>query len=650
MIARRLTVCLLTCAMMPACAGGKAWAAAEPIQPAEERILDFDSHITVHQDASLTVRERIQVRCTGEEIKRGIYREIPTTYTWWGIRRVVSLDVLDVLRDGRPEPYHIEMRANGKRIYIGREDVFLEPGDYTYIIVYKTDRQLGFFQDHDELYWNVTGTDWAFPIERATATVVLPGDVAQSDLRLDAYTGPKGAKGTRFERSFDADGNAVFTTTAPLGSGEGLTISVGWPKGVVAPLTGRMKLRLFYRDNRGLAAGLLGLGIIIAYYAVMWVRVGRDPEPGVIIPLYEPPPGFSPAATRYIRRMGYDNQTFAAAVINMAVKGYLTISDRDGEYTLTRNKDRDADLAPVEKKIGKRLFGRRDKIVLKQSNHSKIGKAVSAAEKSLKRDYEKKYFLLNTRYWVPGIVISAVVLIAALLLSGTGGQSLFFAAWLLGWSFAVAALLAQAFALWRSAVYSRGAARLASVAGALIMSLFAVPFVAAEVFVLYMFSRAGSPALVGLVAVLVAVNCVFYHLMKAPTLAGRSLLDKIDGFRMFLRAAERDRLNMLNPPERTPELFEKYLPYALALDVEQEWAEQFSDVLAQAGAGGQAHSPAWYSGSSWSTMGAAGFASSFGGSFSGAIASSSTAPGSGSGGGGGGSSGGGGGGGGGGGW
>ena len=109
-------------------------------------------------------------------------------------------------------------------------------------------------------------------------------------------------------------------------------------------------------------------------------------------------------------------------------------------------------------------------------------------------------------------------------------------------------------------------------------------------------------------------------------------------------------MNVLTRASKTPELFEKYLPYALALDVEQEWAEQFADVLAQAGQKGATYSPAWYSGSNWSTLGATGFASSLGSSFSGAISSSSTAPGSSSGGGGGGSSGGGGGGGGGGGW
>jgi uncharacterized membrane protein len=147
------------------------------------------------------------------------------------------------------------------------------------------------------------------------------------------------------------------------------------------------------------------------------------------------------------------------------------------------------------------------------------------------------------------------------------------------------------------------------------------------------------------------INAVFYHLLKAPTMAGRKLLDQIDGFRRYLTVAEKDRLNLENPPQRTPELFEMFLPYALALNVEQKWAEQFEDVLEKAGQGQEGgYSPSWYNGTAWSTLGAAGFASSIGNSMSSAISASSTAPGSSSGGDGGGSSGGGGGGGGGGGW
>ncbi len=185
---------------------------------------------------------------------------------------------------------------------------------------------------------------------------------------------------------------------------------------------------------------------------------------------------------------------------------------------------------------------------------------------------------------------------------------------------------------------------------ALASSLFALPFFAGEVFGLGLFSLSLSVPATLAFALLVFLNALFYYLLKAPTLAGRKIMDQVEGFKMYLSVAEKDRLNMLNPPEKTPQLFEKYLPYALALNVENEWSEQFADVLAKAQVDGQPYSPSWYQGSSWNRLGASGLSDSLGGAFAGAIASSAMAPGSSSGSGGGGSSGGGGGGGGGSGW
>jgi uncharacterized membrane protein len=177
----------------------------------------------------------------------------------------------------------------------------------------------------------------------------------------------------------------------------------------------------------------------------------------------------------------------------------------------------------------------------------------------------------------------------------------------------------------------------------------ALIFTGAEIFAITGFLRMGSAPFIALILALACINALFFWLLKTPTRAGRKFLDKIEGFRMYLSTAERHRLNRLNPPEQTPELFERYLPYALALDVDQEWAEQFSEVLAKAAAQGGDYHPVWYHGTGWNRSRPGAFTSALGSSLSSAISSSSTAPGSSSGFGGG-SSGGGGGGGGGGGW
>jgi uncharacterized membrane protein YgcG len=621
-------------------------------QDSVERILNFHSDITVIPDGSMEVRETIKVHAAGDRIKRGIYRDFPTHYRD-RLRNeyVVRFEVLGVERDGKDEPYHIESISNGERVYIGEKRTYLGPGDYTYTLSYHTNRQLGFFRDHDELYWNVTGNGWIFPIEQASAAVTLPAGIHRQAILLEGYTGPQGSLGRAFEASADSDSHAVFTTTKPLEAGEGLTIVVSWPKGFVAVPTRDMKIRWFLEDNASTLVGLIGLVILLAYYIVTWALVGKDPAAGVIMPLYEPPPGFSPAAVRYLTKMGYDDRTFAAAIINMAVKRYLTIADKDGEYTLRRAQGDKSTLSGEERQVADKLLGGAEKIELKNTNHAKIGAAVEALKTALRLTQDKIYFLTNQRYLIPGLVFSVLVL-AFVGLAAPGESkfgALFMMVWLSGWSAGVFFLLSQVLQAWKNALFGSGH-KAASLAGALFLSLFAVPFLVGEIVGLTFLGYATSATVILILLAMIAINYLFHYLLKAPTHAGRVLLDKIEGFKMFLVAVEKDRLNFFNPPERTPYLFEKYLPYALALGVEQQWSEQFSEVLAQAGERRVAYSPGWYSGTSWSTLGAGGFASSLGSSFSGAISSSSHAPGSSSGGGGGGSSGGGGGGGGGGGW
>ncbi len=142
---------------------------------AEERITDYASDITVAQTGALTVTETIYVISEGDEIRHGIFRDFPTTYKDKAGRRVhVGFDVLGATRDGHAEPYSIDSVDAGERVKIGNPDVLVESGPHTYTLAYTTDRQIGFFADHDELYWNATGNFWDFPIDHAEATIKLP--------------------------------------------------------------------------------------------------------------------------------------------------------------------------------------------------------------------------------------------------------------------------------------------------------------------------------------------------------------------------------------------------------------------------------------------------------------------------------------------
>ncbi len=559
---------------------------------ADERILEFHSDIRILQDGWIEVSETIRVRAEGNRIRRGIYRDFPTEYyDKLGNRYEVDFHPLAVLRNGAREDYHAQKDRNGQRVYFGSSNRFINSGEHTYVFRYKASRMLGFFEQHDELYWNVTGFDWAFPIDKASATISFAFDVPVSEITHEAYTGPHGASERNYTSGVDGSGRADFRASGPLSAINGLTVVVGWPKGYVEEPTKIDRAGWLIRDNLNLLIALAGLIVLLIYYVPVWLRFGRDPEEGVLVTRYEPPKGFSPASLRFIRQMYYDDEVMTAAVVNLAVKGYLHVDFDEGssgflgigngadEYSLRKmNAGANApSLAPGEKELYEGLFAEGNVVVLENENHELLGEAKSAHRDSLKKDYRRHYFRTNGVLNIPAIVIVIVATAAAL--------------------------------------------------------------------------SVGPSALVIVTIVAMFVTMVFFAIvMKRPTLRGRQLLDEMLGFKDYLEIAEKDEMNLRNPPEKTPALFEAYLPYALALGVDQRWAEKFSDVLASVRqADGTAYSPAWYSGT-WNSHSLGSTMSNLSGGLNTAISSSVTPPGSSSGGGGGGFSGGGGGGGGGGGW
>ncbi len=603
---------------------------SRPARGAEpESILNFVSRITVQADGRVSVTEAITVRATGATIKRGIVRDFPTTYKdRAGSTVKVGFRVTEVRRDGREEPYKVKDAANGKKIYIGSPEVLLRPGIYTYSISYETDRQIGFFKDFDELYWNVTGTGWTFPIEQAEAVVTLPPGAQV--VQQSAYTGPYGARGKDYRTWEQGRGRIVFRTTRGLAPQEGLTIAVAWPKGLVPEPGWQTRIGYFLEDNAGAVWALLGISLLLAYYLIVWVRVGRDPARGVIVPLYEPPQNLEPAAVRVLMRLGYDDKALTATLINLAVKGFLVIEDTAGEPVLVKTGNPQVWLTDTEARVAARLFGSRQSLTLKNENHAAVNQAKEELQKRLRAALEKVYFFTNSGYLAGGGVIGLASLGALVWGLGDTDRMLlggFLMIWLAGWSAGCLAIWRSTGCGWRLLLFG-----FFEIVALMVLAVVVSGFVALAFLVI------------------IGLNLVFFHLIKAPTKAGRRLMDQVEGFKMYLARAEQDRLDRLHPPEMTPERYEKYLPYALALDVENEWSEQFAGVLARAGQTPQEYTPGWYHGRHWDSSRPSRLARDLGSGLTGAIASSSMAPGSSSGSGGGGFSGGGGGGGGGSGW
>jgi len=619
---------------------------------AVERILHFISDVKVESNGELLVTETIRVQAEGREIRRGILRDFPTVYTARNGRRVeVGFEVLSVTRGGNDETYTLERLSNGVRIRIGNAEKTVSHGPNTYVIRYRTTRQIGFFGAFDELYWNATGTGWSFPIDVAEARITLPEPVNFTQSAF--YTGPQGATGKDAAVIAERPGVIVFRTTQPLPARNGLTVAAAWPKGVVTPPSQAQLARYWLRDNMPALVAGFGCLLLLAYLAYAWSKVGRDPRRGTIIPLFTPPKGMSAPAVRYVANMDFDDRAFSAGILDLAVHGGVRLVDVGKDMQLQK-VDGARELSPGIAAMADELFAAGSALSLNNTNHAKVSAAKTALGSTLSQLYRGKLFSNNYGWTAAGVVLWLVLAAAvALSVSLTYGEDAA-GAMLFGNAFAAPALIVMSF-FGLGLVYGR-TSLLTFISGLLFTLLFVAVGVVVIIGAAYEATQsvlnAFTFALLAptLIAPLLAIAFV---LLKARTVVGRKVMDEIEGFKQYLGVAEEDRLNYLHPPEKTPELFERYLPYAVALNVENRWAERFTSVLAAAAAAGTA-TAVWYSGKSDIASDPGRFASRIGGTLSTTVAAAATAPGSSDGGSsgssGGGSSGGGGGGGGGSGW
>jgi hypothetical protein len=320
--------------------------------------------------------------------------------------------VLSVKRDGAEESYATERLENGTRIRIGRADTMLTTGQHEYVIAYRTTRQIGFFEDFDELYWNATGTGWTFPIEVAEARITLPEAAA---FRQSAfYTGAQGAKGKDASIVEQRPGHIVFRTTQVLPAANGLTVAASWEKGLIAQPSDTEWAWQWLLDNLPLAVAAVGLVLIAGYYAFAWRKVGHDPRKGTIIALFAPPEGMSPAAVRYVSRMECDDKTFSAALIDLAVHGHLKLAEtKSGMKIVPRQGGQAVDAAETAAHAS--MFRKRSSPLELQPENSLIfQRAQKALKQELVKAYAEKLFHSNRTWSVRGLLVSFAVIAAVI--------------------------------------------------------------------------------------------------------------------------------------------------------------------------------------------------------------------------------------------
>jgi len=550
-----------------------------------ERINSFHTDLTVAADGQLTVTEEINIHAEGDEFKRGIVRRLPLRFQDHnGRQQRVKYELSTVEIFGATSPYHTATEGDDFVLYVGSEGNFLEPGDYPYRITYTTKGQVGFFPEYDEIYWNVSGNGWNFMIGSISARIHLPTSAQVK--QTACYTGSFGSTEKVCTDSI-IDAHTVNFQGRSLYPYEGLTVAVGFQKGVVAeppPPT------FFEQYAVPIIGGVITL-LLLLYYSVTWFRFGQDPDIPTVIPLFEPPDGISPASAGMVMEDGFENRMITPAMINLAVKGLIRIDAKKVDqllglitkevFTIVRLKG-GTDLPKEEVELYTRLFSSgQEGIVFDGTYDPRVESMATAFKSSL------------TSQW------NAFV--------NKGNNVLF-------WLFPILTVVIGGF----------------------------------TIFYLHTdrWDEYDSLYMVGFLLVNFVLFLIYRYLIEKPSLEKQTLRSRLLGFKMYLSAAEEKQLQHFNPPTMTPEVFEKLLPYAIAFKVEKIWGDRFQDMISKAMIDKNYH-PGWYSGS---IMNYGMFSQHMNSSLSNSVSSSSTPPSSSGGSGGGGSSGGGGGGGGGGGW
>ena len=542
-----------------------------------ERVLDFEADIVLAPDGSLTVTETITVEAEGNEIRHGIYRDVATTLPdEFGLLRRTGLTVLSVTREGQPEPYTTERTETGERIRIGRSGSLLPRDSVRYVIAYRIKAPIRFLKDHDELRWNVTGHGWTLAIAHAGARVTLPRGARI--VRSAFETGRVGARGEAgYTRSL-SDRAIEFWTTAPLGAAEGLTVTVGIPKGVVEP-RGRF-------DRRDLAspavlialAGCLGLPL---YFLLVRRRLGREPPPVPVTPRAEPPDGLPPASLGYLHRRGYDTALFAGLLTGLAVKPCLRIGRTRDRYHLSRagGAPEQAGVDPLSAAIASRLLGARNELILGPSAAIAVAAATMQLRRGLRRQAQPAWFSDNIRWQLGG----AAMVIGALLAAGArmeeGGRNALIMSLVL--AMAVTSLVVMWRNLRRASWERRGAegfsARLMLRMGVTVAAIVAIGVGAVMI-------RLGieSAALATLTAFGTTVCVGMAPRFSTTTPEGARLRAATEGFRRYLTTGVAEQPAGPQPPAITPERFESLLPHAIALGCQSQWAARFAATAAGA--------------------------------------------------------------------
>lgn len=542
----------------------------------EEKIYLFDVKVAVQQNGEIQVTENITLNVKHQKIRRGIYRDLPDSIH-------ESAKPVSLTMDGETHPFFTEKRGNFLRVNFGNND-YISQGKHTYSFTYNYTGAINFLKDYDELYWNVTGNDWDFTIDKAQIEITFPENTKVLEEGISLYTGRYGQKGKDAKQT----SNFVFETTKPLLPKEGFTVTIPFEKGAVQqPVTQTTAVRNNVNNNLNNKANNIskpvqvaahahdnifsklwfGIGgifskpslsfiilliILIIYCFVTWFMVGHDPfYPAV--PQYKPPKDISPAFLSYLKK-GSIPDILTCIILNLAMKGNIKIEEQEKSFLFLKSKKtvlflQNKDMSTLSKDeeiLVLNLFPSfaRDFFVLNDWNSGDILERTGKKIKKLFDDKKENYIVSNWQY----SAVAILLLLALGIIPNYQGEEY----WIMNVIFIVFIFFTFLMSTANKLV-------------ALVLAFFILPFLGKD----------------GLLIVGIITTLIYIKLIPNVTSLGQEVFEYVKGFEKYIKTAEAHRFELSDPID-PQKVFCDYLAYAYAIGLDNKWVKKFSNILSQA--------------------------------------------------------------------
>lgn len=500
-----------------------------------DRILHMHVEIRVTRRRAIQIYENIliynadptSVSGFANEIRYGLIRYIPVRFKLGPrLNRATPIAISEIRRNGKKENWALYETGNAAKIMIGSSSRYLDEGFHHYELRYEIDNALSHNEKFDEIYWNITGQNWTMPIGTVSSKVFLPA----SPLSYRLYSGKQGDTTTGSASILKLSDTVIYIQqNNPVLPGNGITTAVSFKSGLIDSPKLFDKLKFIFIANKYVFVLPLAAVLLFLLGLWAWLLKGREKTSDVIYPLFEPPLGFAPAELGFIAQQGHHIRHTIASLADLALKGQIIIrvNKEPGLFpsTIYHIIPNESDTSQgIEYSQFLNETGIPRESVIKKGEYSEN---LARFDSSIKNFNSHKYLekensnpmwiKLNHKMLIPGNVI-------------------LFIGFLLSFWWFVKEPLPNPWG------------------------------------VLY----AGAGMFTGLI-----IQGIWYKLMPNYGKSGKQLLQKIEGFRLYLTMAEENEMNLMNVPEKSPDLYYRYLPYAIALNCELEWSERFKDILSK---------------------------------------------------------------------